>query len=104
MLDNMAVLEGVAQQLQHRADAHVAQLTARQAERERELVKVAAKAQKDAKLLMERTNAQLEVMRLATQTIVRYASRVRALLSAARAAPSNLKQLPLRSHCNGTTA
>ena len=90
MLDNMAVLEGVAQQLQHRADAHVAQLMAHQAERERELVKVAAKAQKDAKLLMERTNAQLEVMRLATQTIVRYASRVRALVSAARTTPSNL--------------
>ena len=78
ILDGMVVLEGVAQEMAKKADAHVAELTARQAEREKELIKVAAKAQKDAKLLMERTNAQLEVMRLATQTIVRYASVKRA--------------------------
>lgn len=74
MLDNMAVLEGVAMGLSKQANAQVAELRASQAEREKELIKIAAKAQRDAKILMERTAVQIETMRLATQTVVRYAS------------------------------
>jgi hypothetical protein len=72
IMDNMAVLEGVAKELSQKADAHVAELVERQAQREKELVKVAAKAQRDARLLMDRTAAQIELMRHATQTVVRY--------------------------------
>ena len=72
IMDNMAVLEGVAKELSQKADAHVAELVERQAEREKELAKVAAKAKADARLLMERTAAQIELMRHATHTVVRY--------------------------------
>ncbi len=74
MLHNMAVLEGVAVEVWGKANAQVAELRASQAEREKELVQIAAKAQRDAKILMQRTNVQLETMRLATQTVVRCAS------------------------------
>ena len=82
MLDNMAVLEGVAMGLSKQANAQVAELRASQAEREKELIKIAAKAQRDAKILMERTAVQIETMRLATQTVVRYASAPLALTTA----------------------
>jgi len=81
MLDNMAVLEGVAMGLSKQANAQVAELRASQAEREKELIKIAAKAQRDAKILMERTAVQIETMRLATQTVVRYASAASAPLA-----------------------
>ena len=74
ILENMSLLQAVANELSRNADAHVADLKERQAENEKELVKVAAKAQQDVKLLMERTSAQIELMRAATQTVVRYVS------------------------------
>ena len=71
IVDNMAILEGVSKELSKKADAQVAELTERQAAREKELVNVAAKAKRDAQLLMDRTATQLELMRHATQTVVR---------------------------------
>ena len=71
ILDNMALLAGVANEISKKADSHVAQLKERQAESDKELAKVAAKAQRDVKFLRERTEAQIEVLRLATQTVVR---------------------------------
>ena len=77
IVDNMAVLHGVAEELSRKADAHVAELAQRQEEREKELVKVAMKAKQDAQVLMDRTAAQLELMRHATQTVVRCNNRFR---------------------------
>lgn len=71
VLDNMAVLESVANEISKKADARVAELKGRQEENAIELAKVEKKAQRDLKLLLERTAAQIEIMRLATQTVVR---------------------------------
>ncbi len=83
ILENMSLLEGVAHELSRKADAHVAGLKERQAESEKELAKVAAKAQRDVKLLTERTATQVELMRLATQTVVRWASAAKPPVAAA---------------------
>jgi hypothetical protein len=67
----MAVLESVANEISKKADARVAELKGRQEDNAIELAKVEKKAQRDLKLLLERTAAQIEIMRLATQTVVR---------------------------------
>jgi hypothetical protein len=71
VLDNLAVLESVANEISKKAEARVAELKGRQEENEIELAKVKKKAERDLKLLLERTAAQIEIMRLATQTVVR---------------------------------
>jgi hypothetical protein len=71
ILDNMAIVEGIARELSKKADDHAAEILGLQLDREKELMKVTARAQQDAKLLSQRTAAQLELMRHATHTIVR---------------------------------
>lgn len=71
VLDNLAVLNSVANEISKKAEARVSELKGRQEENEILLAKVKQKSERDLKMLLERTAAQIEIMRLATQTVVR---------------------------------